>query len=105
MLGRPPKHEFSMKRACRALVLAAVVCGLAATGGASAADAPRMFKEAAAEGANSGTCRESRPFPRRRTRADGTPTGGVVFDVARQNLQLPKSILGRYRGGSFGRLS
>jgi hypothetical protein len=81
-------------------VFAVVMSGLAATSGASAADAPRMFQEATAEG---GELRYIHGIPVLLLEGEpeqmGRQQAALVLGVARQNSQLPKTILGQNGGG------
>ena len=83
-----------------ALVIALIVWGLAATGRAAAADAPRTFQEAAAEG---GQLRYVQGIPILFLAGDpeqmGRQQAALVLDVARRHLDLPKAVLGKHGGG------
>lgn len=88
-----------MGRARGAIAVAGLAWGLLWTAGAWAADAPRVFREAAAEG---GELRYIHQVPV--LLLQGTPEqmgrqqAALVFDVARRNAHLPKAVLGEYGG-------
>ena len=89
-----------MWRVSGPFVFAAVVAGLAAIGGASAADAQRMYQEATADG---GELRYIHGIPVLFLEGEpeqmGRQQAALVLGAARRHLQLPKTILGQYGGG------
>ena len=86
------------------LAIAVVAAGLAAIREATAADAQRTFQEATADG---GELKYLDGIPVLFLAGEpeemGRQQAALVFDVARRHTNLPKAIVGRYGGGSFGR--
>jgi hypothetical protein len=82
------------------LAVAVAAAGFTPIRGASAADTPRMFREAAAEG---GELRYVQGIPVLFLEGEPERMGrqqvALVLGVARRHSQLPKTILGRYGGG------
>ncbi len=89
-----------MWRVSGVLAFAVAVSALAAIRGAAAADAQRMYAEAAAEG---GELRYIQGIPVLLLEGEpeqmGRQQAALVLEVARRHSNLPKTILGQYGGG------
>ena len=89
-----------MGRVAGIFATAAIVSAIVADGTTSAADARRVFKESKAEG---GELRYVQGIPVLLLEGEpeqmGRQQAALVFDVARRNANLPKTILGEYGGG------
>jgi hypothetical protein len=100
MLERGREQEFAMGRVRHVFRLAAIVLAVVAGQTASAADAPRVFKEGTAEG---GQLKYVQGIPMLFLEGEpeqmGRQQAALVLDVARRHAQLPKTMLGQYGGG------